>query len=106
MKSRKPSYLSQVSIPAQNIMTKKQAGEERVYLGYTFTLLFTNKGSQNRNSDRVGTWRQELMQRSWRDAAYWLASPGLLSLLSYRTQDFQPRDGTTHNRLGPPHIGH
>jgi hypothetical protein len=26
----------------------------------------------------------------------WLASPGLLSLLSYRTQDYQPRDGTTY----------
>jgi hypothetical protein len=28
-------------------------------------------------------------------AAYWLASYGLLSLLSYRTQDHQPRVGTT-----------
>jgi hypothetical protein len=27
---------------------------------------------------------------------------GLLSLPSYRTQDRQPRDGTTHNGLGPP----
>ena len=26
----------------------------------------------------------------------------LLSLLSYRTQDYQPRDDTTHYRLGPP----
>ena len=30
-------------------------------------------------------------------AAYWLASPDLLSLLSYRTQDHQPRDCTTHS---------
>jgi hypothetical protein len=30
--------------------------------------------------------KQELMQRSWRDVLYWLASPGLLSLLSYRTE--------------------
>ena len=29
-------------------------------------------------------------------------SHGLLSLLSYRTQDHQPIDGTTHNSLGPP----
>jgi hypothetical protein len=36
------------------------------------------------------------MQRPWRNATYWLASPGLLSLLSYRTQDYQPRAGTTH----------
>jgi hypothetical protein len=41
------------------------------------------------------------MQKPWRDAAYQIASPGLLSLLSYRTQDYQPRDGTTHG--GPSH---
>jgi hypothetical protein len=29
------------------------------------------------------------------DAVNWLALPGLLSLLSYRAQDQQPRDGTT-----------
>ena len=42
------------------------------------------------------------MQRPWRDPAYWLASHDLASLLSYRTQDHQVRDGTTHNGLGPP----
>ena len=41
--------------------------------------------------------RLELMQTLWRGA-----SPGLLSLLSYRTQDHQPRDGITHNGLAPP----
>jgi hypothetical protein len=56
-------------------------------------------GGQDRNS-----WRQELMQRPWRDAAYWLAPRGLSSLLSYRAQDHQPGDGTTHNVLGPLHI--
>jgi hypothetical protein len=40
--------------------------------------------------------KQELMQKPWRDLIYWLASSGLLSLLSYRTQDYQPRDGPTH----------
>jgi hypothetical protein len=45
--------------------------------------------------------KQELMQRPWRDVTYWLASPGLLSLLSYRTQDYQPMDGTTHNGPDP-----
>jgi hypothetical protein len=47
---------------------------------------------------------QELMQRPWRDVLYWLASPGLLSLLSYRTQDYQPRDGPTHK--GPFPLDH
>ena len=32
---------------------------------------------------------------------YWLDFHGLLSLLSYRSQDHKPRDGPTHH--GPPH---
>jgi hypothetical protein len=40
--------------------------------------------------------KQERMQRPWRDVTYWLAYPGLFSLLSYRTQDYQPRNGPTH----------
>jgi hypothetical protein len=44
-----------------------------------------SKGSQSWNQG------QELRQRSWRGAAYWLTPQGLLSLLSYRTQDPQPR---------------
>jgi hypothetical protein len=50
-------------------------------------------------------WRQELMQRPWRDAAYWLASHGFLCLLSYRTQGHQPRDDTTHNELSISELG-
>jgi hypothetical protein len=42
------------------------------------------------------------MQRQWRDAAHWIASHGLLSLSSYRTQDYQARDGITHNGPSPP----
>ena len=42
-------------------------------------------------SNRAGTWRHELMQRPWRGAAYWLAPYVLLSLLSYRPQNHQPR---------------
>jgi hypothetical protein len=82
-------------------MTKKQVGEERVYLTYTSTLLFITKGSQNWNSHRVLIWRQELMQKLWRNIAYWIASPGLLIMLSYRTQNYQPKDDITHN--GPFH---
>jgi hypothetical protein len=73
-------------------MTKKQVVEERVYSAYTSTLLFITRGSQDWNSSRAGVWRQELMQRPWKGAAYWLASPGFLSLLSYRTQDYQQRN--------------
>ena len=46
--------------------------------------------------------RQQLMQRSWRSGTYWLALHGLLSLLSYRTQDHLIRVVRPHNHLGPP----
>jgi hypothetical protein len=77
------SVLVRVYITAQNIMTKKLVGE-----GRERALLFIIKGSQDWNSLREGTWRQELMQKSWRVTAYSIASAGLLSLLSYRTQDY------------------
>ena len=35
------------------------------------------------------------------EGCYWLASPGLLSLLYYSTQDYQLRDGTTHDGISP-----
>jgi hypothetical protein len=82
-------------------MTKKQVGEERVYLAYTSILLFITKEA------RTGTQAGQeagAEQRPWRDVLYWLASLGLLSLLSYRTQDYQPRDGPTHK--GPFPLDH
>jgi hypothetical protein len=80
-------------------MTKKQVGEERVYSAYTFHIAVHHqrKSGLEIKQDR----KQELMQRPWRDVLYWLASPGLLSLLSYRTQDYQPRDDTTHSGPSP-----
>ena len=80
-------------------MTKKQVGEERIYSAYISTLLFITKGSWDWNSKQVR--KQELMQRPWMGVTYWLASPGLLSLLYYRTQYGQPRDGPTHKRSFP-----
>jgi hypothetical protein len=46
----------------------------RVILAYTPTSKSITEGSQDRNSKGAGTWRQELMQRSWRAAAYSLLS--------------------------------
>jgi hypothetical protein len=74
---------------------QKQVREERSYLTYTSTFLFIIEGNQERNINREGTWRQKLLQRPQRGAAYWLAI--LLILLSNRTQDHQPKDGTTYN---------
>jgi hypothetical protein len=79
-------------------MTKKQVVVERVYSAYTFHI------AVHRQRKSGLELKQELMQRPWRDVPYWLVSPGLLSLLSYGTQDYQPRGGTTHK--GPSPLDH
>ena len=79
-------------------MTKATWCGERIYLASAFTSQFITEGSQDRNSNSAGTGRLELMQRPW----WGVLLTGLLSLLSYRTQDHLLRDGTTHNRLSVP----
>jgi hypothetical protein len=66
-------------------MTKKQVGEERVYSAYTSILLFITKEA------RTGT---QAGQEAGADA----------EALSYKTQDYQPRDGPTHK--GPFPLDH
>ena len=83
-------------------MTKKKVGEERIYSAYTFHIDVHHQRKSGLELKQVR--KQELMQMPWSDVLYWLASPGLLSLLSYRTQDYQPRDGTTHKGPSPPHL--
>jgi hypothetical protein len=80
-------YCLRVSIPAQNIMTKKQVGEERVYSAYISTAVHHQRKS---GLELKQVRKQKLMQRPWRDVLYWLASPGLLSLLSYKTKTTSP----------------
>jgi hypothetical protein len=60
--------------------------------------MFITEECQNRNSNRAGTFRQELMQRPWRGAAHWLVHHGLLRLFSDRTQDHQ-------HKMTPPTVG-
>jgi hypothetical protein len=90
--------LVRVCIPAQNTMNKKQVGEERVYSAYTSTLLVITKGSQDWNSDRAGTWRQELMQRPWR-----VLLTGLLPLACSACCLIEPK--TTSPGMAPPTLG-
>ena len=54
----------------------------------------TKKFTQGRNLE-AGTEAEAM------EVCCLLAS--LPGLLSYRTQNHQPRDSTTHNALGPPH---
>lgn len=96
------STIVRVTIAVMKHHYSKEVEEKRVYSAYTsiwqFIIKKKQKKSKDRNSNRTGTRWQELMQRPCRGVAYWLASPGLISL---PIQDHQPRDGSTHNGLGP-----
>lgn len=54
------------------------------------------------NLVRAGIWMQELKQRPWRSAVYWLAPQGLSSHFSYSIQDHLPRNGNAHSELDTP----
>jgi len=47
--SQKIPLLLMVLIPEQNIMSKKQVGEEKIYLPCTSILLYITKGNQDWN---------------------------------------------------------
>ena len=81
----------------RNTMIKKQAGEERVYSAYTSTLVLVTKGSQDRNSNRPKSLKQEMVQRPWTGAAYWLPLTYSACFL------IEPR--TTSSEMAPPKMG-
>ena len=57
------------------------------------------------NEFRTGTQaRQEPRGRRWYQDHGGVLLTGLLNMLSYRTQDHQPGDGTSQNGLGPPQL--
>jgi hypothetical protein len=68
--------LVRVSISAQNIMIKKQVGEERIYSAYTFHIAVYHQRKSGLELKQVR--KQELMQRPWRDITYWLAQLAFL----------------------------
>jgi hypothetical protein len=83
--------LVRICIPAQNSMTNKQVGEERVYSAYTSTLLFITRGSQDRT--HAG---QELGGRSWCRGHEGMLLTGLLPLACSacflkESRDYQPQ---------------
>jgi hypothetical protein len=78
---------------------QEAVGEKRVFFSLHFHTAVHHHGKSVLELKQVR--KQELMERPWRDVLYWLASRGLLSLLSYRIQDYQTRDGTTHKGTFP-----
>jgi hypothetical protein len=57
----------------------KELGEENVY----FILWLVHHPGASGQELKTRTWRQEVMQNSWRNAAYWLALMACFSLSSY-----------------------
>jgi hypothetical protein len=92
------TVLVRVSIPAQTSWPRRGWGGKGLFSLHFHTAVH-HQGISGLELKQVR--KQELIQRPWRDVLYWLASPGLLSLLSCRTQDYQPRDGTTHKGPSP-----
>jgi hypothetical protein len=73
-------------------MIKNTMNQSNLERGIYFSL---NVQSQDITKvDRARVWRQELTQRTWKSAAYWLDPNGVLGLLSYSTQDLKLRVGT------------
>jgi hypothetical protein len=74
------TVLVRVSIPGQNIMTKKQVGEERVYSAYTSKPLFIAKevraGTQA--GQEAGADAEAMEGCSLLACFPWLAQPALL----------------------------
>ena len=80
-------------------MTKKQVGEERVYLAYISLMLFITKDVRTRTQagQEAGADSEAMEGCSLR-----MSSPGLLSLLSYRTKTTSPEMAPP--TMGPPHL--
>ena len=87
-------------------MTEKASWREKGLFGLHFPALFSREGSQDRDSNKVASWRQDLMQRPWRETVYWVVAPGLLSMLSYGMQDHQPRKEVHSPWTGPSPLDH
>ena len=76
-----------VSIPAQTSWPRSKLGR-RGFIWLTLPCCCSSPKKSGLELKQVR--KQELMQRQWRDVLYWLASPGLHSLLSYRTKTTSP----------------
>jgi hypothetical protein len=87
------SFLVRVPTAVTKHRDQKQLGKERAYFTHSSIEQFLIKSSEGRNSSRAGSWRQELMQRPWKGATYWIASQGLLCLLSYSSGVAAPTIG-------------
>lgn len=71
----------------------------RVYVTVQLRLFHEEKSGQEH---KAGTWRQEQLQRTQRNAASWLVLHSWISLPSDTCEDHLRRDGAIHSMLCPP----
>jgi hypothetical protein len=90
--------LSQGFYPWTKHNDQEAVGEERVYSAYTSILLFITK------EVRTGTQAGKKARVDAEAIEGWMFITGLFSLISYRTQDYQSRDGPTYK--GPFVLDH
>lgn len=69
---------------------KQKKPGRKGFIRLTYPESQSTEGSQGSNSNWAGICKQELIQRPWGIDTYWLATHGLFSLLSFRSQDQQP----------------
>jgi hypothetical protein len=89
------TVLVRVPIPAQTSWPRSKLGRKG-FIRLTLPYCYSSPRKSGLELKQVR--KQELMQRSWRDVLYWLASLCLLSPLSYRTE-------TTSQEIAPPTRG-
>jgi hypothetical protein len=95
--------LGRVSITTMKHHDQKARGGKGLFCLHVH-IAVTTKGSQNRELKQGRNLEAETDAEAIMDAAYWLVSLGLLSLLSYRTQDHQLTCDPTYIGVGPPRL--
>ena len=97
--STRLTWCLRVSIPAQTSWPRSKLGRKGfIQLTHPYCCSSLKEVSTGNQADQKAGADAEAIE-GWSLLAYF---PGLLSLLSYRTQDYQPRDGPTHNGPFPP----
>lgn len=99
-----PTVLVTVTISVMKAPWPKASSGRKGFFHLHLQGTSITEGSQGRTPSRAGPRRRELIQRSWKDAAYWLDAHESLSRLSFSSQDHQPREWRCPQWAGSPHI--
>jgi hypothetical protein len=91
--------LVRVSIPAQTSWPRSKLGRKG-FIQLTLPCCWSSP-KEVRTGTQAGQEAGADAAEAMEGCSLLTCFPGLLSLLSYKTQDYQPRDGTTHK--GPSH---